>query len=93
MDLNLNLPLALALMCLTVMTLPAQIVINEFSCSNYSLNIAGNNIGNKGATAITKALKVTGSLTELDLQDNNLDESAKAALRTAARPALELYMD
>ena len=26
-----------------MMSLPAQVVINEFSCSNYSLNIAGNN--------------------------------------------------
>ena len=30
-------------MWLSMMSLPAQVVINEFSCSNYSLNIAGNN--------------------------------------------------
>ena len=43
LELNRNLPLFLALMWLSMMSLPAQIVINEFSCSNYSLNIAGNN--------------------------------------------------
>ena len=43
MELNRNLPLFLALMWLSMISLPAQVVINEFSCSNYSLNIAGNN--------------------------------------------------
>ena len=43
-----------------------------------------------GIMALAKALKVTGSLTKLDLRANELDESAKAALRAAARPALEL---
>ena len=44
----------------------------------------------EGITAIAEALKVTGSLTKLDLEYNQLDESAKAALRAAARPALKL---
>ena len=44
----------------------------------------------EGITAIAEALKVTGSLTKLDLRANELDESAKAALRAVARPALEL---
>ena len=44
----------------------------------------------EGITAIAEALKVTGSLTKLDLRANKLDESAKAALRAVARPALEL---
>ena len=44
----------------------------------------------EGITAIAEALKVTGSLTKLDLEYNGLDESAKAALRAAARPALKL---
>ena len=29
--------------CVLVFAAQAQIVINEFSCSNYSLNVAGNN--------------------------------------------------
>ena len=43
-----------------------------------------------GIMALSKALEVTGSLTKLDLRANELDESAKAALRAVARPALEL---
>ena len=49
-------------------------------------------IGPEGAKEIAKSLSVTGSLTELFLYSNNLDESAKAALRAAARPALKLYL-
>ena len=56
-----------------------------------------NNFGNpeykfgpKGAAALASAIAVMGSLTKLDLLYNQLDESAKAALRAAARPALKL---
>ena len=35
---------------------------------------------------------VSEPLTELDLRYNKLDDSAKAALRTAARPALNLRL-
>ena len=55
-----------------------------------TLNISGNKIGPEGAKEIAKSLSLTGSLTNLDLRFNDLDESAKAALRAAARPALEL---
>ena len=43
-----------------------------------------------GIMALSKALEVTGSLTSLELAYNGLNESAKAALRAAARPALKL---
>ena len=46
----------------------------------------------EGITAIAEALKVTGSLTELNLRVNQLDDSAKATLRKAARPALNLTL-
>ena len=46
----------------------------------------------EGITAIAEALKVTGSLTALDVGGNDLDESANEALRTAARPALNLQL-
>ena len=57
-----------------------------------SLNLEGNYIGHEGAKAIADMLSANGSLTELDLRYNNLDESANAALRTAARPALNLRL-
>lgn len=43
MDLKRNLPYLACLALLPIMSLRAQVVINEFSCSNYSLNVAGNN--------------------------------------------------
>ena len=46
----------------------------------------------EGITAIAEALKVTGSLTALNVRGNSLDESAKSALRAAARPALNLSL-
>ena len=55
-----------------------------------SLDLYCNGIGPEGAKAIAKGLSNNGSLTKLDLKCNSLDESAKAALRAAARPALKL---
>ena len=43
MELNRNLFLALLAACGLNAPVTAQVVINEFSCSNYSLNVAGNN--------------------------------------------------
>ena len=42
------------------------------------------------AKSLAAYVAVTGSLTKLDLKYNSLDESAKAALRAAARPVLKL---
>ena len=47
-------------------------------------------LGPEIAKPLAEYISVTGSLTKLDLQYNRLDESAKAALRAAARPALKL---
>ena len=53
--------------------------------------MSGSNIGgDAGAKHVADMLCVNGSLTKLDLRANELDESAKAALRAVARPALEL---
>ena len=57
-----------------------------------TLDISYNEIGPKGAKEIAKSLSITGSLTQLYLWGNQLDEPAKAALRTAARPALNLRL-
>ena len=43
MELNRNFFLALLAACGLNAPVTAQVVINEFSCSNYSLNVAGNN--------------------------------------------------
>ena len=42
-DLNRNFLLLLVALCGLIPSFSAQVVINEFSCSNYSLNVAGNN--------------------------------------------------
>ena len=57
-----------------------------------SIGMASCELGLEGAKAMAELVSVTGSLTELDLRYNNLDESANAALRTAARPALNLRL-
>ena len=58
-----------------------------------SLILDFNSIGDEGAKEIAKGLSANGSLTELTLWNNNLDESAKSALRAAARPALKLHLN
>ena len=62
----------------------------EVKGSLTELNLAVNDLGPEGAKAIAKGLSNNGSLTKLDLEYNWLDTSAKAALRAAARPALNL---
>ena len=47
-------------------------------------------LGPEIAKPLAEYISVTGSLTKLDLRVNELDESAKAALRAVARSALEL---
>ena len=68
----------------------AMAVLVSVMGSLTSLFLEHTNIGATGAKAIAEMLSVTGSLTKLDLLYNQLDESAKAALRAAARPALKL---
>ena len=60
--------------------------------SMVSIGMVQCQLGVEGAKAMAELVSVTGSLTELDLRYNNLDESANAALRTAARPALNLRL-
>ena len=55
-----------------------------------SIGMADSQLGVEGAKAMAELVSVTGSLTELRLGYNQLDESDKAALRTAVRPALKL---
>ena len=55
-----------------------------------SIGMAVCQLGVEGAKAMAELVSVTGSLTELNLRANGLNESAKAALRAAARPALNL---
>ena len=55
-----------------------------------TLNLSSKGLGVSSAIVIASLIGVNGSLTKLDLRANELDESAKAALRAVARPALEL---
>ena len=56
-----------------------------------SLNLMGNNIGDKGGVAIAEALKVNGSLTSLDLRLNkNISQETKKMLKDAAHARLQL---
>ena len=57
-----------------------------------SIGMAECQLGVEGAKAMAELVSVMGSLTKLDLRMNQLDESAKAALRAAARPALNLTL-
>ena len=55
-----------------------------------SIGMAQCQLGVEGAKAMAELVSVMGSLTEINVSFNDLDESAKAALRAAARPELEL---
>ena len=44
------------------------------------LDFSYNDIGPDGAAAIGEALKANGSLTSLDVRDNNLDDASKKQL-------------
>ena len=55
--------------------------------SMVSIGMVRCQLGVEGAKAMAELVSVTGSLTSLNLVYNGLDESAKAALRAAARPS------
>ena len=69
---------------------PIQEVLREGQ--ELMVQVVKDEIGNKGAAAIAKGLEDNGSLTALGLGGNRLNESAKAALRAAARPTLKLEL-
>ena len=49
------------------------------------LNISGNNLGNRGASALAGALHVNSALTKLGLSLNGIDDDGAAALGAALR--------
>ena len=55
-----------------------------------TLDLSSKGLGVSSAIVIASLIGVNGSLTTLNLKYNGLDESAKGALRAAARPALKL---
>jgi hypothetical protein len=59
---------------------PAPLPGNE---NIYSLNLANNGIGNRGAAALAEALKLNTHLARLDLSGNNIDKEGAAALAEA----------
>ena len=54
-------------------------------------DLTNESLGAEIAKPLAEYISVTGSLTKLWLSGNQLNESAKTALRTAARPALKLH--
>ena len=50
-----------------------------------TLNLFDNEISAEGGVAIAEALKVNGSLTNLDLKYNGLDEDSNSKLRGAVQ--------
>jgi hypothetical protein len=49
----------------------------------YSLNLANNGIGNRGARALAEALKLNTHLARLDISGNNIDAEGAGALAEA----------
>jgi hypothetical protein len=49
------------------------------------LNVAGNSIGDAGASALAEALKVNNKLMMLDVQGNSFGAAGKALLRASTR--------